>query len=235
MKNLFTVFAFAIFLMLSGCGASKSEIETSAKALTQKIIDQNETLKNLGIVVDRVDAIQESNNKYQGIAQVMMNGEHHQVNISILADGDKVLVKTEDGAFAFTAQAIIKKAFENATTPMPTNAPAEPVLVNQTPEPQNQEKIASTREAETVMPSFDCTKATSHSERLICADPELSTMDAEMSSLYSRAKSVASDKSAFAAETKARWKQRETECSDKSCLVAWYTLRKGELLAWLPN
>ena len=234
MTKLHLALVCAACFFLSSCGASKSNVEASAKEVTQQIINENEALKSLGIVVDRVDAIKESDNKYQGLAQVTLDGEHHQVPISILADGDKILVTTEKGAFAFAAQVILKKALDTAA-PLPQAAPMTPAPVQQNESQKVDAQPAQTVTAatETVLPSFDCKKAASVAEKLICADSDLSTMDAELAGLYYRARAAAVDKAAFNDENKARWKQREAECTDKSCLVAWYTLRKGELQAWL--
>lgn len=114
MRIVVTLLAAAV-LLLSGCVASKDEIEVQSKALTQRIIDQNPTLKDLGMVVDRVDAIQESGNHYKGIAQIAMSGEHFTAPLSILSDGDKIMVTPDEGAFSFAAPYAFKKAMEKAS------------------------------------------------------------------------------------------------------------------------
>jgi len=78
--------------------------------------------------------------------------------------------------------------------------------------------------------SFDCNKAHSVSEKLICSDPELSRLDNELATIYYKAKDAAQDKKAFAAENSLRWNQREQTCTDKDCLISWYTARKAELM-----
>lgn len=80
-----------------------------------------------------------------------------------------------------------------------------------------------------VSPSFDCTKARSQAERLICSDSELSALDADLAALYKQAKSAAKDKRAFARASAAEWKKREATCLDKPCLVDWYALRRRQL------
>ncbi|WP_395770897.1 SH3 domain-containing protein [Arenimonas sp.] len=80
-----------------------------------------------------------------------------------------------------------------------------------------------------IKPSFDCNKASSISEKLICADPELARMDLELAGLYRKAKSLASDRNEFTRRSTGRWKDRESQCFDKSCLVDWYVSRKQEL------
>jgi uncharacterized protein len=79
--------------------------------------------------------------------------------------------------------------------------------------------------------SFDCRKAASVPEKLICADAELSRLDDELSLIYQRAKQAAPDKEAFKAQTRAAWQWREANCTTKACLVSWYARRKAQLSA----
>ena len=84
-------------------------------------------------------------------------------------------------------------------------------------------------------PSFDCNNAHSQSERLICADVELSALDADFGMLYKKAKSLASDKTAFVRANRSEWQRRENTCFDKACLIDWYAQRKLELSKVIAN
>lgn len=77
--------------------------------------------------------------------------------------------------------------------------------------------------------SFDCSKAKSRSENLICSDPELSALEDEFTTLYKNAKSVVADKKEFNRINKAEWQWRETACIDKECLRGWYSRRNEQL------
>lgn len=74
--------------------------------------------------------------------------------------------------------------------------------------------------------SFDCKKAVSLSEMLICNDAELSRLDDELSVIYKQAKTRATDDVAFNQQTKAAWLWREKNCQSKECLINWYANRK---------
>ncbi|CAG4911645.1 OB-fold protein [Paraburkholderia saeva] len=74
--------------------------------------------------------------------------------------------------------------------------------------------------------SFDCTKAHSTSEILICGDPDLAALDVELAQLYAQAKAAAPDKQAFANMTRQNWNWREKNCRDKACLIGWYADQK---------
>ena len=76
--------------------------------------------------------------------------------------------------------------------------------------------------------SFNCTKATSPNELMICADRRLSVMDEDLAALYRAAKAAAPDAVAFKKETNDEWRKRE-RCADRDCLVAWYQRRSSQL------
>ncbi|WP_374354427.1 DUF4431 domain-containing protein [Chitinimonas sp.] len=76
--------------------------------------------------------------------------------------------------------------------------------------------------------SFDCQKARSPAEKLICQDSELSRLDEELSGLYQLVKRQVGDSKAFQQQTRASWKQRE-QCTDKACLQDWYRRQQANL------
>ena len=77
--------------------------------------------------------------------------------------------------------------------------------------------------------SFDCSKAQSDAEHLICTDVELAADDVELASIYARAKAAATDQAAFKERTHAEWNYREQSCHDRDCLVSWYADQKTVL------
>ena len=79
--------------------------------------------------------------------------------------------------------------------------------------------------------SFDCAKAKSRAEILVCSDSELSSLDDDLAKIYLKAKSLASSPADFKAQGEREWKKRETTCIDKQCLLAWYSQRRDQLLS----
>lgn len=79
-----------------------------------------------------------------------------------------------------------------------------------------------------VAASFNCSKARSAPEILICGDPQLSTMDDDLAILYRSAKAASTDTSAFKKETNEEWKSR-ANCQDRDCLIHWYKHRSSQL------
>lgn len=82
---------------------------------------------------------------------------------------------------------------------------------------------------EVISPSFDCNKARSTAEALICADSELAEMDVHIAYLHGKAKAAAADKKDFASRTTGALTWRDKNCREKACLVSWYAEREGEL------
>ncbi|MDE2430246.1 MAG: hypothetical protein KGM99_16105 [Burkholderiales bacterium] len=99
--------------------------------------------------------------------------------------------------------------------------------------------IKDTRKESIVKPSFDCAKAKSDAEKLVCSDTELAERDNSTLEAYLTAKSMISDSmtknqyDAFMAENKSRWLEREKNCHDKKCVMDWYDKRSVELQGWI--
>ncbi|MCW7548508.1 DUF4431 domain-containing protein [Photorhabdus sp. APURE] len=69
--------------------------------------------------------------------------------------------------------------------------------------------------------SFDCAKATSKAEKLICSTPALSQADDNLYVDYLQAKLVTDNNADFKALVKQNWELRE-KCAVVSCLQDWY-------------
>jgi uncharacterized protein len=75
--------------------------------------------------------------------------------------------------------------------------------------------------------SFDCAKAVSASENIICADIELSQKDDELSQMYQQAKALVGNDPQFRQHNLDAWRWREASCFDRNCLLEWYAGRKN--------
>ena len=80
-------------------------------------------------------------------------------------------------------------------------------------------------------PSFDCKRARSISEKLICSDAELAHLDRELGRVYARARNAASDRAAFRRQQSQEWLRREASCRDRDCLLRWYAQRRDQLMS----
>ena len=80
-------------------------------------------------------------------------------------------------------------------------------------------------------PSFDCRRARSTTEKMICSDAELARLDRELGRAYDRAKNSTVDPAAFRRQSELEWRRREAICQDRGCLLRWYTYRRDQLVS----
>ncbi len=97
-----------------------------------------------------------------------------------------------------------------------------------------EDALASQKAISDAQPSFDCHKARSVSERLICSSTELATLDRGLAQHFdaTRGAIAEGDRKAFAAEARKAWQGREAHCRDVACLTEWYRTRTTQLDAW---
>ncbi len=79
-------------------------------------------------------------------------------------------------------------------------------------------------------PSFDCSRARSRSEKIICSDAELARLDRDLGRLHARARTSSPDPVSFRRQNDQEWRNRESICRDRECLVQWYMHRRQQLL-----
>lgn len=72
---------------------------------------------------------------------------------------------------------------------------------------------------------FDCSKAATAVEKMICADEELSKLDSQMSKLY-KPEGESAD---FQRAIQRRWLKQRNQCTDADCLRTAYAARLREL------
>lgn len=84
-------------------------------------------------------------------------------------------------------------------------------------------------------PSFDCEKANTDSERLICSDRDLSKLDVELNQKYQILRSSNINKSNLRAEQIEWIKTKRNSCSDKTCMAQSYRERISQLNEMYTN
>ncbi|MBV8272945.1 MAG: DUF1311 domain-containing protein [Cupriavidus sp.] len=104
-----------------------------------------------------------------------------------------------------------------SAAPSPAEEPAKPVAQTEASPSQ------ATQQAEAAQPaisaSFDCAKAASKIEKLICSTPEAADADRRLAAAYAAAKSKSADPSTVKADQVAWIKQQRNACGDATCLV----------------
>lgn len=82
--------------------------------------------------------------------------------------------------------------------------------------------------------SFDCAKATTKVEKMICADPELSALDENLSKTFKEALKATEDKEQLKKEQFA-WMRERNLCKDNACTQKSYKSRITELKVFLRD
>ena len=89
--------------LLIGCGQSTEQIGETVKTSMQQKFDSDAQFKEWHLSVTRVQVLKQSENRYQGMATVIYEGDSHDVPVEITADGSNVMWQTPSGSFMFVA------------------------------------------------------------------------------------------------------------------------------------
>ena len=145
------------------------------------------------------------------------------------ADFEEYLAAFPQGRFAIAARARLRQ-LRRPEPPQPVERPPQQ-LAERPPQPpvERPPQRSPSAPAATASPSFDCTKASLLTERLICTNDTLSTLDVRMASLYSSALARTADKEALKKVQRAWLKTRRDVCPDVACLQRAYQERIAEL------
>ncbi len=117
--------------------------------------------------------------------------------------------------------------------PVATAKPVQPALAAEpTPVviPNEPRQEAAQNTTLPISPSFDCAKATSNAEKLICSNAELATSDAELSRAYKSALSNHPDQADAIRTEQINWRKNiRDQCADVSCMLDAYRNRNTYL------
>ncbi|MBP0635765.1 lysozyme inhibitor LprI family protein [Cupriavidus sp. AcVe19-6a] len=98
--------------------------------------------------------------------------------------------------------------------------PATPAPADEAKEaPATSTTVPAVPEKSVIEASFDCNKATSKIEKLICSTPETAAADKRLASAYSAAKAKSTDIHALKAQQVEWMKQERNACTDSACLL----------------
>ena len=134
--------------------------------------------------------------------QVYTDGKFYKVTVTLLADGRLSFVGEKNVKWVMERIGAPPQASSSASQ---TTAPAPSATANS--------------------PSFDCRKATTTVEKLICTNPELSKLDVSLAETYKEAVS----KAPSIRDDQRSWNVEKNKCTDTNCLKATYEDRISEL------
>jgi uncharacterized protein YecT (DUF1311 family) len=115
-------------------------------------------------------------------------------------------------------------ASSEGSVQQPVEAPSKPAA----PE------VATLASSGTFAPSFDCAKASTGAERLICSNQQLSSLDVQLMQAYRKAMSRTATKDSLKAALIEWRKNQRDACSTAECMVSVYQARIRSLEAGTP-
>lgn len=161
---------------------------------------------------------------------------------SASSDEAKAVADGQSAGSDVAASAATVQASDNATQtaqqPMEPEKAVNASLASSTPTASVAPQSASTMPAKpdangttSAHASFDCAKASSPIEHLICSTPQAADADLRLASAYSAARAKASDPAALKADQRKWMKNERDACSDAECLVKVTEARIQKLAA----
>lgn len=103
------------------------------------------------------------------------------------------------------------------------------VLSTEYPAENNISKYDEVESDVTYPTSFDCNKARSLTENLICHNSDLAMADRELEKLVKKARVNVSDQKTLSNRLRNQWNYREKNCKDETCLATWFAYQKNIL------
>lgn len=256
-STLIKVTVVAIFLVACAKEPPKCSDDETFALIRQIIMDQlggseglseKEIKENLVIELPRASAFDEKIKKYSCEAKLIAGGMYqlpityesqlddknqHVVSVGGIGRGDLLGVQSGmiEGIKKIRAEESTTKPAEVLPTQKSTEQPiTTPASVAEPPSTPATAPIAGESQEPpeaTWTPSFDCTKAATFSEKVICSDPLLGKLDGALSENYKYM--LGSDIGDAARNdlktTQKKWLTERNKCTNNQCLVDAYRKR----------
>ncbi|MDR2186235.1 MAG: hypothetical protein LBO80_11320 [Treponema sp.] len=112
MKTAALPAALTLIFLLASCGMSKAGIESRVAAEFQQSLDGDDDLSGYGMEVKSVSLVKTGSNAYDGYVTVALDGESHNIGITVTTDADDILLETDPFAFSFLAEKALENLFD---------------------------------------------------------------------------------------------------------------------------
>ncbi len=123
-----------------------------------------------------------------------------------------------------------KMSADKVVLAAPVSQPASSQEAQETSNATGSELGAKESEIQpSIKPSFDCSKASSRVEKMICSDPRLSSADEKLAETYRKAMAVSANRDALKADQIGWIRTERNVCSDATSLLDVYQAREKQL------
>ncbi|MDR1307529.1 MAG: hypothetical protein LBK74_08150 [Treponema sp.] len=104
MKEPKILFIPVIIALLASCGMSKGALERGVASRFQQFLDTDDNLSGYGMKVETVTLVKSGSYSYNGYVTVDLDGESHDVGITVTVDGSDFMFETTPFAFGFLVE-----------------------------------------------------------------------------------------------------------------------------------
>ncbi|GHU82657.1 hypothetical protein FACS189468_7090 [Spirochaetia bacterium] len=103
--------ALVLIALLAACGMSKEHVERRVATEFQQRLDNDAATARYGIKVRSVSLIKSGSAAYKGYITVALDGETHDIGITVTTDASDILLETDPFAFSFLAEKALEELF----------------------------------------------------------------------------------------------------------------------------
>jgi hypothetical protein len=106
------VLAALCVVLSASCGMSKDALERGVASRFQDSLDSDSGLSGYGMEVTGVTLVKSGAHSYNGYVTVALDGEGHDIGITVTADGSDFMYETTPFAFGFLAEKALERLFD---------------------------------------------------------------------------------------------------------------------------
>jgi hypothetical protein len=111
-KILFIPVIIAVIALLASCGMSKGALERGVASRFQRDLDTDDNLSGYGMEVETVTLVKSGSHSYNGYVTVDLDGESHDIGITVTVDGSDFIYETTPFAFGFLVEKAVGDLFD---------------------------------------------------------------------------------------------------------------------------
>jgi uncharacterized protein YecT (DUF1311 family) len=254
-KTSTVIMATVIAIFLAACSQEPPKCSDDGTfSLIRKIVldqigggeglSETEINENMKIEFPRATAFDEKIKKYSCEAKLIVGGmiqlpityesqlddkNQHLVSVGGIGRADLFVLQT--GMIESIKKSREKKGDATKPAEQPITAPVPVVEPNLAPATAPIADKSQASQQATLTPSFDCTKASTFSEKAICNDPMLGKLDGALSENYKYmlASDIGDGARSDLKATQKKWLAERNKCTDNQCLANTYRKRIDEV------
>lgn len=98
-----------LILLLYGCGPSNEWVSETVRRSIEEKLTNDPTYSEYKLIVKSVTVVHESEGRYQGLVTVSLDDEEYQFPVTITADKENAIWRSEPGSFTFLFKHQMKK------------------------------------------------------------------------------------------------------------------------------